>query len=257
MPGTSTQGLGKLHRLIAAVLVSEGKVVQTKHFKITNIVGDVKTAVKFFAKWDVDEILMIDISRQPWPGMRACLEEAAKNVFIPITVGGHIASIETIAGLLRSGADRVLVRRHLWEHPEFASDVAAKFGSQVLVAGVDWVDQDAANNGDERHWLKTEQVRFAQRLEELGAGEILFNSQAKDGTKEGFDIHGIAQVASNVKIPVVAMGGAGEPWHFVKALQVGADAVAAGNLFHYSEHATVKAKKAMKAAGWPVRDAVL
>lgn len=227
-------------RLIAAVLIYEGKVVQTRRFKVTNIVGDVRTAVKFFAAWDVDELMLIDISPKPWPGMLSCVAQATENVFIPVTVGGHITSLDQIRELQIHGADRILVRKALWEHPRFITDIAMKHGSQCVVAGFDGLD-----------------VETPQLYERLGAGEILLNSTRLDGTKEGFDLETISRVSAAVGVPVIAMGGAGKPEHFAEAVKAGASAAAAGNIFHYMEHATVKAKEAMREAGLPVRRASL
>jgi cyclase len=243
-----------LHRLIAAVLISEGKVVQTRHFKITNVVGDVKTAVKFFAAWDVDELILIDISPQPWSGMKDCVADVMKRIFIPVTVGGHISNLEQIRDLTLCGADRVLIRSAAWKRPEFITEVAERYGSQFVVAGHDWIALDGLDRSElyrAREW----NIQFAQKLESLGAGEILLNVMARDGTKNGYDLKAISETSNAVRVPVVAMGGAGKAEHFAEAIKAGADAVAAGNLFHYSEHATVKAKEAMIQAGLPVRKA--
>ena len=226
-------------RVIAVVLINEGNVVQTRQFKITNIVGNVKTAVKFFAKWDADEIVLIDISKQPWPGMLKCIEDVVDNVYVPVTVGGHINSIDKIRDIMLAGGDKVLVRRYATEHSTFLMSVAEKLGTQAVIFGMDI----NAGNADGRGLL--------------GAGEILLNSVQRDGTKLGYNLEAIEAVSQALKVPVIAMGGAGKPEHFAEAVKAGASAVAAGNFFHYMEHATVKAKQALKAAGYPVREAVL
>lgn len=240
-------------RVIAVVLVQNGNVVQTKNFRVTNIVGNAKTAVKFFAAWDADEIVLIDISPQPWEGFLSILEEAASNIFIPLTVGGHISTHEQIRELQLRGADKVLIRRACWRSRDFVKEVIQRHGAQMVVAGLDWIEPEQATRGDELHWI------YAQPsyLQDLGVGEILLNHKGRDGTKEGFDLNAIKLVSRGVRIPVIAMGGAGKPEHFVEAVKAGADAVAAGNLFHYMEHATVKAKQAMKNAGITVREARL
>lgn len=224
-------------RVIAVVLINEGNVVQTRQFKITNIVGNVKTAVKFFSQWDADEIVLIDISKEPWEGMLHCVETVTDNVLIPVTVGGHIRSMDQMQDLFRAGADKFLVRKHAQENPTFLMACAEKMGTQALVYGMDI----NAGNADGRGLL--------------GAGEILLNSVQRDGTKLGYNLEAIEAVSQALKIPVIAMGGAGKPEHFPEAVKAGASAVAAGNIFHYMEHATVKAKQALKAAGYPVREA--
>lgn len=226
-------------RVIAVVLINEGNVVQTRQFKITNIVGNVKTAVKFFSQWDADEIVLIDISKTPWEGMLSCVETVTDNVFVPVTVGGHIRSHERIRDLMLAGADKVLVRNYAHEHPGFCMEVAERLGSQAIMFGMDINSGNADGRGM------------------LGAGEILLNDRQRDGTKLGYNLTAIQDISEVVKTPLIAMGGAGKPEHLAEAIKAGASAAAAGNLFHYQEHATVLAKKAMREAGIRVRDAIL
>ncbi len=220
-------------RVIAAILIDRGNVVQTRQFKTTNIVGNVKTAAKFFNKWDVDEILALDISKEPWDGMVEAVREIGRQVFLPLTVGGKIRSLEQATEFFRNGADKVAIGRYatsqlIWE-------IAEAYGSQAVT-----------------QIINDECTCIYQHC-----GELLYNCRERDGMKTGFDIRGIAGVAARFDGPVIAMGGAGEPIHFVEAAQAGADAVAAGNIFHYYEHAPVKAKKALARHGIEVRHATL
>lgn len=221
-------------RVIAVVLIDRGNVVQTRQFKVTNIVGNVKTAVKFFAAWDADEIVLIDISPQPWDGMLKCVELVVDNVLVPVTVGGHINDPAQIRDIMSAGGDKILTRRGAT--PEFINAVASRHGSQVLICGVDAC-----------------YPQLAAAMASFGAGEILFNSMARDGTKLGLDVDGV-QAMSRVPIPVIAMGGCGEPIHALEAVKAGASAVAVGNALHYREHAVVKIKKCLAKHGVPIRD---
>lgn len=225
-------------RVIAVVLINEGNVVQTRQFKVTNIVGNVATAVKFFAAWDADEIILVDVSLHPWDGMLKCIETVADNVYVPITVGGHVRSHEQIRDIMMAGGDKILVRKYATEHPAFLMECAEKYGSQAVIFGMDI----NAGNVDGRGVL--------------GAGEILLNSVQRDGTKLGYNLEAIAAISEAFKVPVIAMGGCGEPIHALEAVKAGASAVAIGNILHYREHAVQKIKRVMINAGIPVRESV-
>lgn len=219
-----------MRRLIAAILVDRGNVVQTRQFKTTNIVGNVKTAARFFNKWDVDEILMLNISRYD---MTEDVKAVAREIFLPLTVGGGVKSLDDMDRLFKVGADKIAIGQHATY--EFIHEAAERYGSQAVTQII--------NEEGEPVYVDT--------------GEVLYNCRVRDGMKNGFDLEGIRRMADALTIPLIAMGGAGMTRHFVEAAEAGADAVAAGNLFHYAEHATVLAKRAMKAAGIQVRDAVL
>lgn len=229
-------------RVIAVVLIHEGNVVQTRQFKITNVVGNVKTAVKFFAAWDADEIVLIDISPRPWDGMLKCIELVVDNVLVPVTVGGHINDPAQIRDIMSAGGDKILARRASG-HPEFITTIVERHGSQILMVGL-----DIHQPGSPVH------MNFAKYAANHGAGEILVNSVERDGSKNGYDLVSINGVSNEVSIPVVAMGGCGEPIHALEAVKAGASAVAVGNALHYREHAVVKIKKCLAKHGIPIRD---
>lgn len=240
-------------RVIAVVLIHEGNVVQTRQFKVTNVVGNVKTAVKFFATWDADEIVLIDISPKPWEGMLKCVELVVDNVMVPVTVGGHVKSHDQIRDILLAGGDKVLIRTEAWRRPEFIKELSEKHGSQMIVAGYDWLDPARLPYPANISVAERNEVD-PQDLQINGAGEILLNCVGKDGTKEGFDLNAVKTVSWSVGIPVIAMGGCGEPIHALEAVKAGASAVAVGNALHYREHAVVKIKKCLAKHGVPIRD---
>jgi cyclase len=220
-------------RVVAAILIDRGNVVQTRQFKTTNIVGNVTTAAKFFNKWDVDEIIALNISREPWGGMFEAVEEIGRQVHLPLTVGGKIKTIEECDSFFRRGADKIAIGQ--FANEKLIRQIALGYGSQAITQII---------NGP------------GERLYE-DIGEVLYNCRERDGMKNGFDLEMIRTLSKAFPGPVIAMGGAGTPQHFVEAVQAGADAVAAGNIFHYYEHAPVKAKKALARHGIEVRHAVL
>ena len=232
-------------RVIAAVLIADGNVVQTRQFKVTNVVGKVETAVKFFAAWDADEIMLIDISREPWPDMLKTVEAVTRDVFVPVTVGGHIRTMQQVRDVFNAGGDKVLIRRAACEKPELIENIYLKCGAQALCVCLDHANFT---------W-----VHAPIRIKVNWVGEYVLNDQSRDGTKTGFNIPVINSMATTraIDVPIIAMGGCGKPEHAVEAIQAGADAVAIGNMLHYSEHAVVKAKRAIKAAGFSVRESNL
>ena len=226
-------------RVIAAVLICNGNVVQTRQFKATNIVGKVETAVKFSAAWDADDIMLIDIGKTPWPGMLKTVEAVTQNVFVPVMVGGHINRMQQVRDVFNAGGDKVLVRTAAWMVPEFVRDVAIKCGSQAIAV---CIDHDGRNVHPAPHLIAAHY-----------AGDIVVNSTRNDGMKSGFDLE-VLRIMAKTSHPIIAMGGCGKPEHAVEAFRAGADAVAIGNLLHYKEHAIVEIKRAAKAAGFPIRD---
>jgi imidazole glycerol-phosphate synthase subunit HisF len=250
------------HRLIATLLIDSGNVVQTRLFKRTNVVGSALTAVDFFNGWTVDEIIALEISdNADWlPRMEQIVSELSRRCFVPLSVGGKITSVKMAAAYIRMGADKVVLNTGALEQPNLIEEIVARFGRQCLVVSIDGQPDPGLPSGyhvvvgNARRHTGRDAVEWAREAVERGAGELLINSTTHDGNKLGYDIDLIRKVSSAVTVPVVAMGGVGELAHFVEGIKSGgADAVAAGNIFHYFEHSTKKAKEAMRAAGVSVR----
>jgi imidazole glycerol-phosphate synthase subunit HisF len=250
------------HRLIATLLVDCGNIVQTRHFKRTNMVGSAFTAVDFFNGWTVDEIIVLDISPDTsWtPRMLEIVTELSRRCFVPLSVGGKIRDVDTAARYLRIGADKVVINTAAIERPSLITEIAERYGRQCVIVSIDGRPDAEAPSGyavtidNGRRDTKQDVVGWAREAQDRGAGELMINSTTHDGNKQGYDLNLIKKVSAAVSIPVIAMGGAGQLSHFVDGIvSGGADAVAAGNLFHYFEHSTKKAKEAMAAAGLPVR----
>jgi imidazole glycerol-phosphate synthase subunit HisF len=250
------------HRLIATLLIDSGNVVQTRLFKRTNMVGSAFTAVDFFNGWTVDEIIVLEISLNPdfLPRMQEIVAELSRRCFVPLSVGGKITSVEMAARYLRTGADKVVVNTAVSDRPELMSEITDRFGRQCLVVSIDARPDPAMPSGyrvvvdNARRDTERDAVAWAQEAVARGAGELMVNSTTHDGNKQGYDLDLIRKVSTAVSVPVIAMGGVGQLSDFIDGISVGgADAVAAGNIFHYFEHSTKKAKETMAAAGLPVR----
>ncbi len=250
------------HRLIATLLVDSGRVVQTRHFKRTNMVGSAFTAVDFFNSWTVDEIIVLEISNDTshLSRMQEIVAELSRRCFVPLSVGGKIRDLELARRYLRLGADKIVLNTGAVEWPELISEIAFFFGRQCVIVSIDAKPDEGMPSGyrvmidNARRETDLDVLDWAHRAVDLGAGELMINATSHDGSKQGYDLALTNKVSTSVPVPVIAMGGVGKLSDFVDGIKRGgADAVAAGNILHYFEHSTKKAKEAMAAAGVPVR----
>lgn len=247
-------------RLIPTILVRDGWLVQSIQFQRYLPIGKPKIAIEFFNRWDVDEIVVLDISadRTQTKALLELTSHISRIAYIPLMVGGGIGSLEDIRELLHVGADKVAINTQAVLSPALIREAALMFGSQEIVVSI---DAKRAEDGRYEVFINggrtptgLEAAAHARNMEQLGAGEILLNSIDRDGTKLGYDVELIRQVASAVNIPVIALGGVGSVSDFPRAiLEGGADAASAANIFHYIEHSTIQAKAAMRKAGVDVR----
>ena len=250
------------HRLIATLLVNNGVVVQTRKFKRTNMVGNAFTAVDFFNGWAVDEICVLEISneRSHIPGFTDIIEGLSRRCFVPLSIGGKITVLDDVHRYIRAGADKVVVNTAASDNPALVGEIARAYGSQCVVVSIDARPDPAMPSGyrvvvdNARRDTDRDARDWAREAAGAGAGELLVNSVEHDGDKRGYDFTLLKAVSGAVAIPVIAMGGVGQWSDLVDGIRLGgADAAAAGNIFHYSEHSTKKAKEFMFAAGLPVR----
>ncbi len=230
-------------RIIPCLDVHAGRVVKGVQFVNIIDAGDPVEAAAFYDKAGADELVFLDItaSSDARNIMVDVVSRVAEQVFIPFTVGGGIRTVEDFRQILKAGADKVGVNSGALKRPELISEAAWKFGSQCVVLAIDakvrpdgsgW---DTYLNGGRVNTGK-DAVQWAIEAEKLGAGEILLTSMDKDGTKDGYDLELTRTISENVKIPVIASGGAGKLEHFKEALVEGkADAVLAASLFHFRE----------------------
>jgi cyclase len=248
-------------RVIPCLDVDGGRVVKGINFRELRDAGDPVELAKVYDAEGADELTFLDISASH-EGRATTMDivsRTAEQVFIPLTVGGGVSSVEDVDRLLRAGADKVAMNTAAIRRPELVAEVADRFGSQVLVLSVDARRAPGTDSGFEvtTHGGRTsaglDAVAWAARAAELGAGEILLNAMDADGTREGFDLDLIRAVRREVTVPVIASGGAGAVEHFAPAVEAGADAVLAASVFHFGTLRIADVKAGLAAAGHPVR----
>lgn len=247
-------------RIIPCLDVDGGRVVKgTKFLKLRDAGDPVEVAARYNSE-GADELVFLDItaSSQERPIMLEVVRKTAEQVFIPLTVGGGIRTLEDIRVLLKAGADKVSLNTAAILKPRLIRSSSAKYGSQCIVVAI-----DAKRVPGKKAWkvythggrkeTKLDAVKWAKKAEKLGAGEILLTSMDCDGTKDGYDTELTKAVSSAVGIPVIASGGAGEVKHFKDAYVSGASALLAASLFHYRELSISELKKYLNNNGVPVR----
>jgi imidazole glycerol-phosphate synthase subunit HisF len=248
-------------RVIPCLDVDAGRVVKGVNFRELRDAGDPVELAKVYDAEGADELTFLDISASH-EGRATTMDivaATAEQVFIPLTVGGGVASTGDVDRLLRAGADKVAVNTAAIRRPELVAEIADRFGSQVLVLSVDARRAPGVDSGFEvtthggRRSAGLDALSWARRAADLGAGEILLNAMDADGTEDGFDLELIRLVRREVSIPVIASGGAGKAEHFPAAVEAGADAVLAATVFHFGTLRIADVKHALATAGHPVR----
>lgn len=250
-------------RIIPCLDVDQGRVVKGTNFVNLRDAGDPVQVASRYEKEGADELVFLDIcaSHEGRDIMLEVVRRTAEQVFMPLTVGGGIRTIEDVRALLNAGSDKVSINSTACKNPEFVAEAAERFGSQCIVVNIDpkRVQRDGREvwevhiNGG-RTPTGREAVSWAQEVESLGAGEIVLTCMDCDGTKDGYDLEITAAVSSAVGIPVVASGGAGHPDHLADAIEVGkADAALAASIFHFGEFTIRETKEVMAKRGIPVR----
>lgn len=248
-------------RVIPCLDVDAGRVVKGINFKELRDAGDPVELARAYDAEGADELTFLDISAS-FEGRATTMEivsRTAEEVFIPLTVGGGVSSVEDVDRLLRAGADKVAMNTAAINRPELIAEVADRFGNQVLVLSVDARRAPGTASGFEvtthggRRSAGLDAIEWAARATELGAGEILLNAMDADGTQDGFDLELIRAVRREVGIPVIASGGAGAVEHFAPAVDAGADAVLAATVFHFGTLRIADVKGALAGSGHPVR----
>ena len=248
-------------RVIPTLLWKHFGLVKGVGFDSWRRVGPVLPAIKIYNQREVDELVLMDIAAhlsRVGPDFES-IREFGKECFVPFTVGGGISSIDHVQQLLRDGADKICINTYAYLRPEFISDIAKRHGSQSIVSSIDvridylgrgWKCFSHAGQKDTGREVRD----WARELENRGSGEILITSIERDGTQQGYDLALVELVASAVKIPVIASGGAGTYQHMVDVVkQAGAASVAAASMFHFTEQTPAGAKAALGLAGLPVR----
>ena len=254
-------------RVIPCLDVDAGRVVKGVNFQDLVDAGDPVEMARVYDAEGADELTFLDITASS--GSRETtydvVRRTAECVFIPLTVGGGVRSVADVDKLLRAGADKVAVNTAAVARPELIAEIADRFGNQVLVLSLDArrvAEGAVTDSGFEitthggRRGTGRDAVEWVVRAAELGVGEVLLNSMDADGTRAGFDTELIRAVRREVRVPLIASGGAGAVEHFPPAVEAGADAVLAASVFHFGQLRVSDVKRGLAAAGIPVRGEV-
>lgn len=247
-------------RIIPCLDVKDGRVVKGINFVELRDAGDPVEQASVYDAQGADEICFLDISASP-EGKSTIVDIVARTadcLFVPLTVGGGVRSVEDCRTLLEAGADKVAINTAAIRNPQLIADAAQRFGSQAIVVAVDARRGQDGNYEVFSHGGRTPEgldcLQWCQKMADLGAGEILLTSMDRDGTRQGYELTLTRAVADAVSIPVIASGGVGELDHLVEGLtEGGADAVLAASIFHYGEHTIGEAREHLRRAGVPVR----
>ncbi|MFA5361982.1 MAG: imidazole glycerol phosphate synthase subunit HisF [Candidatus Omnitrophota bacterium] len=252
-------------RIIPCLDIKEGRVVKGIKFLSLKDAGDPVEVARLYDEQLADELVFLDItaSHENRKILIGLVEQIAKNIFMPFTVGGGIRDIADIRDILKAGADKVSINTQAVKYPELIREASLKFGSQCIVAAID-AKAIAAGEVKDYRWevyinggrtpAGLDAVSWAEKAASLGAGEILLTSMNYDGTKEGYDMELTSAVCERVSIPVIASGGAGTLEHFYDVLsRAGADACLAASIFHYQQYTVGQVKEYLAGRGVPVR----
>lgn len=253
--------MGVAIRVIPCLDVSHGRVVKGVNFENLRDAGDPVELAAKYGEMGGDEITFLDVSAsvENRGTLLDVVRQTAEEVFVPLTVGGGVRTVDDVRTLLEAGADKVGINTAALARPELLEEVSAEFGNQVITLSVDARREEGMPSGfgvTTHGGTKSagiDAVEWAQRAAELGAGEILLNSMDADGTTDGFDIELIEKIREAVNVPLIASGGAGTAQHFVEAAKAGADAVLAASVFHFGTLTVGEVKQALADAGFEVR----
>ena len=248
-------------RIIACLDVDGGRVVKGVQFLNLRDAGDPAELARAHSASGADEIVLLDISaaHQQRATLLETVRRTAKELFIPFTVGGGIRTLEEASGVFAAGADKISINSAALANPELVTQIALRFGSQAVVVAIDAKRREDCSGWDAftkggRVPAGRDAIEWAGEAENSGAGEILLTSMDRDGTGAGFDCELTRAVATAVRIPVIASGGAGGAAHFVEVFREGqADAALAASIFHYGFNRLADLKQELGAAGIPVR----
>ena len=247
-------------RIIPCLDVDQGRVVKGVKFVSLKDAGDPVSCAQAYDRQKADELVFLDItaSHQKRRTMIDVAEKVAATIFIPFTVGGGINSVQDIRDLLKTGCDKVSINTAAVKNPKFVLEASKRFGSQCIVVAIDAKREGKGKWGvythGGRHSARLDAVKWAKKVEKLGAGEILLTSMDCDGTKNGYDLELTRTISESLKIPVIASGGVGNLNHIYEGFTLGkADACLAASIFHFGEYTIPETKAFLANRGVPVR----
>lgn len=229
------------HRIIARLDIKGPNLVKGIHLEGLRVLGDPEEFAKYYCENGADELVYMDVVASLYErnSLHDIISRTAKNIFIPLTVGGGLRTIEDIKGVLRAGADKVALNTAAINNPNIIKEASIKFGSSTIIAAIEAIKQSngeyLAYTDNGRNYTGVDVFKWAKQVEELGAGEILLTSVDNEGTGKGFDLNLTKAVSESVSIPVIAHGGAGKLGHISDVIISGlADAVCVASILHYN-----------------------
>jgi len=247
-------------RIIPKFLIRNGRLVKGVRFHNNfREAGNPVSTAKVYDAYGVDELLFVDIDATPQgrPATGSIIERVSEEVFMPFTVGGGITTLEQIAALLASGADKVCINSAAVADPGFITQAASRFGDQCIVVGIDYQRRD---DGRQRvvsrcgtHPTDLDPLDWALRMQDAHAGEIMLCSIDRDGTMNGYDLDLIGSAAQRLEVPLIASSGAGSLQHCRDALDAGASAITISSMFLFSDHSPIKVRTYLASNGVQVR----
>jgi cyclase len=248
-------------RIIPVLLLTEGRMVKGRQFSAYRETGLPRTTVRIYSAQDADELCFINIDPSPagFESLVSILNSASEECFMPLTAGGGIQNIEQIQELFKVGADKVLITSHVYRSKQILSLAARQFGSQSLVAGIDYYETSdgpvvAIDRGKTRV-AELDIQSYAFELQAAGAGEIFLNCITRDGMMKGYDLDTASLVANAVTVPVVACGGAANYQDLADVLALtGVSAAACSSVFHFGDNNPIRARSYLRNAGIPMRE---
>lgn len=245
------------HRVIPCVLLKDWQLVKSIQFDSFRTIGHPITTVRIYNARNVDELIVLDIdaSLKDEPINTEIITDMANECFMPLTIGGGIKTIDDVRAVLNAGADKVSINSEAIKRPSFIKEIASIFGSQCVVCSIDIkkIDGNYKIFSKKDGLLDIDPLTLAKEYERQGAGEILLTSINQEGTTKGYDIELLKLFSGTVNIPIIINGGMGKPEDAVKAIQNGADAVAAAYIFHFTQYTPQMIKENILKQGFEVR----
>jgi len=248
------------NRIISSVIVDNTRVVQTEGFEFKHYIHyDAIFAIKSFFDWSVDELVLINVSREEerYKDFLNIIERTSEIARLPIAVGGWVNSVERGEEIIRLGAEKLIINSSFYENPEIPKTLSSKFGKQCIVASIDY---KIGENGNTEVFIDRGRKKINESLNDWakkcinnGAGELYVTNIEFEGKRNGYDLKNLSNLVDEVNVPVIFFGGAMEWEHFGEGLEAGASAVAAANIFHYKELASIKLRNYLLTNGFNVR----
>ena len=246
-------------RIIPTLLLKEGRLHKGKNFTNYKDVGDPLSVLKIYSNQYADELILINIGRkkEDFDFLLKSLNKSTENCFIPLTAGGGIKNLDQATELFKNGADKIILTSSIIENPNLIKQISIKYGRQAVVAGIDIDEKEESFNivhDKERKYVNYCIVEYIKKLEQLGAGEILFNFVCRDGMMNGTNIKLLKKLCNYTKYPTICMGGIGNISHIIEVFNnTSCDAIACSSIFHFADNNPIRIRSSLKNKNIPQR----